>query len=207
VERLLQRVLDTIVRVPLLLWGCVAANLVGVWFGLIIWYGPMLLRSPAWSLPFIPDCPLAALLGTVALLGVWKHQRWPFFYALTAFACLKYGAWTLGFWLYYWSDAGIISPLSLLMFITHIGLSIEGLLFVPHIRPLSLPRRMVVVGWFALSIYVDYGLGYYPPLGGYVPVGFAFWLAVVLTTLLGLGLLLLPYGTRAQLEPSARPSD
>lgn len=207
-ERLLQRVLDTIVRTPLLLWGCVVANLVGVGFGLIVWYGPMLLKSPAWAFPFIPDCPLAALLGTVALLGVWANRRWTLFYALTAFACMKYGAWTLGFWLHYWSETAYFSPLSLLMFVTHIGLSIEGLLFVVHIRPLSLPGRLFIVAWFALSVYVDYGLGYSPPLGGHVPVAFAFWLALGLTALLGLGLLMLPYGARAQLEPvSARFSD
>jgi uncharacterized membrane protein YpjA len=207
-ERLLRRVLDTIVSVPLLFWGCVTANMVGVIGGGIFWYGPMLWSSPLWAMPFIPDCPLAALVGTVALLAVWSRQRWRLLFAFAAFGCLKYGVWTLAFWLYYWNATGSLDVVSVTMFVSHIGLCIEGLLFVPHIRPLSLTKRVVVVGWFVLSIFIDYGLGYYPPLGDYVPVSFVFWLAVVLTVVLGSALLLLPFGraSRTTLPAVRSPS-
>lgn len=202
-ERLLRRVLDTIVSVPLLFWSCVAANMVGVIAGGVFWYGPMLWSSPLWAMPFIPDCPLAALVGTVALLAVWSRQRWRLLFAFAAFGCLKYGGWTLAFWLYYWNETSSLDVVSVTMFVSHIGLSIEGLLFVPHIRPLSLTKRVVVVGWFVLSIFIDYGLGYHPPLGGYVPVSFVFWLAVVLTVVLGSALLLLPFGRAPSTTPPA----
>lgn len=195
--------LDVILRHPLLFWSCVIANLIGAVVGALWWYGPMLWTSPLWALPFIPDCPLAAFIANIALLGLWANKRWPFFNALVAFACLKYGAWTVGFWLRQWSSAGEIYPVEVLLVVTHIGLFIEGLLFVPHIGPLSLPKRLAVIGWFVLSIYVDYGLGFYPPPASHVPVSFIFWLATALTVLLSAWLLLLP---RTAMQRAPRPA-
>ena len=68
-EQLLRWTLNTILRNPLLFWAAVIANLLGTVIGGAVWYGPMILSSPIWALPFIPDCPLAALLGTIALAG------------------------------------------------------------------------------------------------------------------------------------------
>jgi uncharacterized membrane protein YpjA len=192
-ESWLRWTMDSILRWPLLFWGCVIANLVGTVFGVIVWYGPMLQASPLWTFPFIPDCPLAALLGSIGLLALRGRRRWSFFYALVAFACIKYGVWTVAYWLREWSVGGFYGdPMEVVLFITHIGLLIEGLLFVPHIGPLSPVGRAGVIGWFALSIYVDYGLGFHPPLGA-VTVTFAATTAIVMTLLCGVGLLLLPY--------------
>jgi uncharacterized membrane protein YpjA len=192
VEGLLRRTMDIILRWPLIFWACFVANMLGAVFGSIFWYGPMLTRSPLWTLPFIPDCPLAALLGSIGLLGLLFRQRWPWFYALVAFTCMKYGLWTVAYWLQAWSVGGFTGhPIELMLFITHIGLFIEGLLFVPYIEPLSWTKRAAVTGWFVLSIYVDYGLGYHPPLGA-VSVTFASSTAIALTVLLGTALLLLP---------------
>ncbi len=203
-ERLLRWILDIILRQPLLFWTCMIANLLGAVIGGLWWYGPMLWESPLWALPFIPDCPLAALVGSIALLGLRAGKRWSFFYALVAFACMKYGIWTISFWLRQWSITGQAFPIEVLMVVTHIGLFIEGLLFVPRIGPLSFPKRLAVIGWFALSIFVDYGLGYYPPLASHVTPTFAFWLAIVLTALLGVGLLLLPRSApRTAVQPAA----
>lgn len=201
-ERLLRWTLDTILRVPLLFWACIIANLLGAVIGGWFWYGPLLVAAPFWAIPFIPDCPLAALVGSIALLGLRAGRRWSFFYALVAFGCMKYGAWTIAFWLRHWSAGGEIEPVAVMLFITHIGLFIEGLLFVPRIGLLALPLRLAVIGWYLLSIAIDYGLSSYaianygfpfhPPLTPFVPVDFVFWVATILTTLLGLGLLLFP---------------
>jgi uncharacterized membrane protein YpjA len=199
-EGLLRWTMETILRWPLLFWTCFAANMVGAVFGSIFWYGPMLTSSPLWALPFIPDCPLAALLGSIGLAGLLFRQRWSWFYALVVFACIKYGLWTVAYWLKEWSEGGFTgNPIELMLFITHIGLFIEGLLFVPYIQPLSWARRAAVTGWFVLSIYVDYGLGYHPPLGA-VPVEFASGMAIALTVLIGAGVLLLP---QEHLQPVA----
>ncbi len=204
-ERLLRGVMSVILRWPLIFWTCVIVNLIGAVVGGIYWYGPMLLQSPFWALPFIPDCPLAALVGSIALLALRAHRHWGFFYALVALAGMKYGLWTIGFWLRHWSVANQVFPIEALLFVTHIGLFVEGLLFIPFIGSLSIPKRLAVIGWFALSVFVDYGLGFHPPLTPQVPTEFAFWMAMVLTAALGASLLLLPRRERespAQLAAS-----
>ena len=191
--RLLRWTLDLILRQPLIFWTCVVVNLIGAVYGTFWWYGSSLAAAPVWAYPFIPDCPLAAFGGTVVLLALRAGKRWPFLYALVAFACIKYGIWTLVFWMRHWMITGEILPIQLMLFVSHIGLLVEGLLFVPRIGPLAFAKRWAVIGWFALSVFVDYGLGYHPPLGSTaVTPNFIFWLAATLTLIVGAGLLALP---------------
>lgn len=203
IESLLRWTLGLVLRNPLFFWGAVVANLLGAVIGGVVWYGPMIAASPIWALPFIPDCPLAALLGTVALFGLRAGRPWRAFYALTAFFCVKYGLWTIFFWLRQWTASGVALPVEIMLFVTHIGLLCEGLLLVPHIGRLSLPARMWVIAWFALSVFVDYGLGFHPPLTSHVTREFIFGLAAALTAVCGAGLLLLP---REDREPAAIPA-
>jgi uncharacterized membrane protein YpjA len=187
--RTLQNVLHRVLHTPLLFWPVVVANGLGAVLGGLYWYGPMLWQSPLWALPFVPDCPLAALLWMIAAFGVRAGRRWRFFNALTTFASIKYGIWTIAFWLYVWSNAGFAADpaflaISVLLFVAHIGLLLQGLLLIPESLPLSLPKRVAVCGWFILSIYVDYVLNYHPPLGLDMPEQVAFWVAALSTALL-----------------------
>jgi len=191
--RLINWVYDLLMRQPLLFWGAMAANMVGVVWGGWIWYGPQLAAAPLWAWPFIPDCPVAALYATVALVGLRFGRRWGWFNAFAAFACIKYGLWTVAFWLRHWSEAGFVPgfwPLELMLFVAHIGLTCEGILLATRIGPLGMPARLAVIGWYALSIFVDYGLGHHPPLTYAVPLSYALWLAVILTAAIGTALLL-----------------
>jgi uncharacterized membrane protein YpjA len=197
-NRVLYATMEFILRNPLIFAACVGANLVGAIIGGWFWYGPMLLVAPLWTVPFIPDCPLAALLGALGLLALRAGRQWRWFYALVAFACIKYGAWTIVFWLRQWSGAGEAAPIEIMLFVTHIGLLIEGLLFVPYLSPLGLWPRLSVIGWFVLSLFVDYVLDFYPPLSPFVSESFVMWLAIVLTGALSFGLLLLPYQVRRE---------
>lgn len=201
--RLLRWTLDLILHQPLIFWTCFISNLVGAVYGTIWWYGWMIVESPLWAFPFIPDCPLAALGGSAVLLALRANKCWPFLYALVAFACIKYGAWTIAFWLHHWLNGGEVLPMQIVLFVTHIGLLIEGLLFVPVIGPLALWKRWAVIGWFAASVYVDYGLGYHPPIFNVlVTPTFLFWLAASLTLVLSVGLLMLPqHEPRATVRP------
>ncbi len=192
---LLDTILNVILKRPLLFWACMFANAVGVVWGGWIWYGPQLAAAPAWAWLFIPDCPLAAFWASLALIGLYYGRQWSWFNAFAAFACLKYGLWTVGFWLRHWSQVGFVDgfwPLELMLFVTHLGLTCEGLLLALRIGPLSLPARLTVISWYLLSIFVDYGLGHHPPLTPAVPLSFVFWLATLLTTAIGVALLLLP---------------
>lgn len=191
--KVLRWTMDFILRQPFLFWTAIVVNMVGVIWGIFLWYWPMLVSAPLWALPFIPDCPAAALVWIVAALGLWAGQHWPVFTTLTAFACIKYGFWTLFFWLRHWTAGGPVQLMEVVLFVSHIGLICEGVLLLPYIGPISLGKRLAVIGWFVVSIIVDYALGYHPPMTAFVTATYAGWLATVLTTLLGIGLLLLPY--------------
>lgn len=208
--RLIDWIYGLLMRFPLLFWGAMAANLVGVIWGGWVWYGPMLAAAPAWAWLFIPDCPEAALWATLAfiLLRFKRGQGW--LSAFAAFACMKYGLWTLAFWLRHWSEVGFVAgfwPMELMLFVAHIGLTCEGVLLARQIGPLALPTRLLIVGWYALSIFVDYGLGYHPPLTYAVPVSYVLAVAIALTAALGVALLLLPTAqTRRALSKAAAGS-
>lgn len=199
VLRLIDWVLNLILKNPLIFWACMAANAVGVVWGGWVWYGPQLAASPLWAWPFIPDCPQAALLATIAFLGLRYGRRWGWFNAFAAFACVKYGLWTVAFWLRHWSEAGFVTgywPMEAMLFVSHIGLTCEGILLATRIGPLGLPARLAIVGWYALSIWVDYFVPhmppFHPPATWAVPVSFMLWTAVALTAALGAALLLVP---------------
>jgi len=69
-------------------WACMVINMIGVVWGGIVWYGPMLVSSPAWAWIFIPDCPAAALYATVAFVLLRYQRPVPWFTAFAAFACV-----------------------------------------------------------------------------------------------------------------------
>lgn len=186
--RLIDWTLNLILKNPLIFWACMAANAVGVVWGGWIWYGPQLAAAPAWAWPFIPDCPEAALWATVAFLGLRYGRRWGWFNAFAAFACIKYGLWTLAFWLRHWSEAGFVPgywPMEAMLFVSHIGLTCEGILLATRTGRLGLPASLVILGWYLLSIFVDYGLGHHPPLTYAVPMSYALWVAGYLAAILG----------------------
>lgn len=211
--RLIDWILALILKNPLIFWACMFANAVGVVWGGWVWYGPMLAASPLWAWPFIPDCPEAALWATLAFLGLRYGRNWGWLNAFAAFGCIKYGIWTVAFWLRHWSEAGFVPgywPMEAMLFVVHIGLTCEGLLLATRIGPLSLPARLAIVGWFALSVFVDYGLGFHPPLTYAVPEPFVLGLAAGLTALLGIALLLpslLPLPQRWQSAPKPAPHE
>lgn len=191
-NRLLSWTLDTILRNPILFWAAIVTNVAAAIWGAAVWYGPMLAASPLLAWPFIPDCPLAALYASAALLAIWAGRRWPALTAFAAFACIKYGVWTIAFWSKQWLSYGVGDIFEVVLFVTHIGLLCEGLLLATRIGPIGLPTKLTILGWYLLSLFVDYGLGFHPPLAAGVPVEFVFAVAALMTALLGAALLALP---------------
>lgn len=169
---------DRIVRSPALVWtifiGCVFAFVIGT----IGWYGSFFaeVNAPWWSYPFIPDCPLAALMFGLALLLMHLGRTSNLLNQLAAVFCIKYGVWTMSFWGLYWVGGGDIELSGVfsgpVMFATHFGLTIMGLLLLQYVQP-NRRDSLLTLGWFVLSDIVDYapiaagrlgGYGYYPPL-------------------------------------------
>lgn len=220
----LKRLTDGFLDTPWLLWPAVVACLAACVVGTTGWYGDFFIeaRVPVWAYPFVPDCPLAA--GIFGLAIALRHLKRPsrLIDQWAAVFCVKYGTWTMTFWALYWVGGGPIEMTSLfsgpVMFLTHLGLTIMGLLlitlYIGRPRPLE---ALVVLIWFAASDFVDYapiapqrygGYGYYPPLppvrGDYFALVPAMQLhALIMTWLLAGGQLIRAWIGRRGVERAA----
>jgi uncharacterized membrane protein YpjA len=167
-----------------------------------------------WLFTYLPDVATGWVMQR-AMLAVWSWSLLiaaacflrPPVWLLTLFACgqIKYGVWTITAWLLFWQNTAIQqgAPLftfdSVFMTITHIGLVAQGVLLLTYYRP-NWPAAVVSVAWFALSDFVDYGLGYYPPLPlQYIPLHIMQWSTIAVTFVLG-GVILLLRGPSGWLQ-------
>jgi uncharacterized membrane protein YpjA len=154
--------------------ACAVAFIVGT----VGWYGSFFaeVNAPLWSYPFIPDCPLAALMFGIALILMHLRRTSNLLNQLAAVFCIKYGVWTMSFWALYWARTGDFEISSLfsgpVMFVAHFGLTILGLLMLLYVKP-NVRDSLITFAWFIISDFVDYapiaagrlgGYGYYPPL-------------------------------------------
>lgn len=245
--RALIDLLKGLLRRPVILTLVLVADLLGFVGGLIYWYGQQLPATPAWSWPFVPDCPLFGLVGGLALLTViasgWSPTarregrlvltglgglalalvvlatltggraselgwaRWLGLYnsmfALLALLCLlfaafwertpnwllslasmgqiKYGIWTVVAWVVFWINSrGNFTFESLFMTATHLAMIGQGLILLAYFRPTS-GGALIAGGWFLLSDFVDYGLGFYPRLPRLIPLSIMQWHTIVAT--------------------------
>lgn len=159
----------------------VALNLGGSLYG-FQWYASQLARTPWWQWPVVPDSPLSTLLFSFFLV-FWYWGRSPrLFSALALLGMLKYGAWTMFiFGQIWWAGHGLVLE-DLVLFLSHLGMVVEALIFVRHVR---LPAWAVAgaAAWYVINDWADYGLGFRPglPAPEFLPsVAMA---AVVLTVL------------------------
>ncbi|MEY2845615.1 MAG: hypothetical protein RL076_1161 [Chloroflexota bacterium] len=186
-----RRLLQLIMDVPLIFWACMIGDLLGFLVGTVIWYGPQLMRAPWWAWPFIPDCPLAALLGLFAYLRLRANQPADWLTVLASLSCIKYGIWTVVFWSTKWAATGEYLPLEIGLVIVHVALMAQGLLLLPALMQVTIPVRLIGVAWLALSVVVDYGFGHHPVLDpSLTPMQAGTWAAVI-TLMLGILMVLL----------------
>lgn len=175
----LKLVADWFVATPWLLWPAVIALMAAFLVGTIGWYGDFFeaARVPLWAYPFVPDCPLAAGMAGLALALRRLGRPNRLINQLSAVFCIKYGTWTMTFWALYWAGGGPIEMTSLfsgpVMFLTHLGLTVLGLVLLLYGGRPRLGEALLVLAWFVASDFVDYapiaperfgGYGYYPPL-------------------------------------------
>lgn len=139
-----------------------------------------------------------ALLGvfcwTMLLFGSLFHRAPNWLLAIAAFGNIKYGVWTVSAWIVYWRTTSMVtgaphfSPDSIAMTTTHLGMIVQGLLLLTYFKPTRI-AALVSLLWFALSDFVDYGLGYFPPINQYISLPFMQWSTIAMTILLTLWLL------------------
>ncbi|MGB9885827.1 MAG: DUF1405 domain-containing protein [Moorellales bacterium] len=147
------------------LWLLLAINASGAASG-YLWYKEQLAVTPLYYWPFVPDSPLSATLFTL-MLALWLAGRRGAFTRLASVVAtvwiIKYGLWAVGIISDYWRVCGRTSPVEWALWLSHWGMALEGLLYLPYL-PISFRTAMAVSGWLAVNDAVDYGLGQHPYL-------------------------------------------
>jgi uncharacterized membrane protein YpjA len=127
------------------------------------WYRVQLAATPYRFWLFVPDCPLATLLFTVALILICLGREVVPFTVLTLFGLVKYGFWTVFVLGLYWGTGGRLVFTDFALFVSHLWMVAEALVFIPStIRQIG--HAGIAFAWFLLNDYMDYGLGLYPTL-------------------------------------------
>lgn len=192
-EVILRRLFNIVTGISLIFWVCIFFDVLGFVIGTVIWYGPQLQSAPWWAWLFIPDCPLAAVFAVIAYMRLRYGVAPDWFTALASLACVKYGIWTVIFWGTKWATTGEYLPLEIGLVVVHLALLLQGVLLWPALVTVPVPVRLIAVAWLALSVYVDYGYGFYPALDlSITPMQAGSW-AAGLTVLLGITMALLTY--------------
>ncbi len=169
--------------------------------------GAALLVALAYGMAWLPGdaeslrgmAALYALLGAALLIFGLGFRRCPNgLICVVAAGQIKYGIWTITAWLLFWRNTAALygEPLftaeSILMTAAHVGLAVQGLLLFTYFV-LQVRGALVALGWFALSDMVDYGpaawgLGWHPAVPPILPLHFIRNSTIVVTWLLGLGM-------------------
>jgi uncharacterized membrane protein YpjA len=152
-----------------------------------------------WLTTYLPNAPIAwpdqkamlAICGwALVFTGAFFQQRPAWLLALFACGQIKYGIWTITAWLLFWRNTALaygsplFTPDSVFMTITHIGLLAQGLWLLTYFKP-DWPAIAVSFAWFALSDFMDYGVGVYPPLPlRFIPLSIMQWSTILVTILL-----------------------
>ncbi len=174
-----------------LFWSFIVANVIGLLWGTVGWYGTQLPQTPLLWWLFVPDCPLVAGLFAVALWGQRNGKRWTGFNLWTAMGLIKYGVWTCTVWLAYWAQTQDFFLLSVAMFVTHIGLIAQGIVLLLLTEKWSIRDALPAFAYYIVADVVDYGLGHHPTHPFEVSAALVQWHTVAMTWLLGLGLVAL----------------
>lgn len=183
--RLYWRLRELVLRPPVAV-VVISIGLGGGVAGFVYWYGPTFARYPLWQWPFVPDCPLFALLFTVSLSLILLGRDAPFYNALVAFGLIKYGTWTVMVWVLFWiNTGGLFTPESVVMSISHLGMVLEGLFLLSFLK-LNWATVVGCGAWFGLCDWMDYGpFQTYPHFDTrIVPLWMVQWHTIGMTVLL-----------------------
>lgn len=156
-----------------------------------------------WAAAWQPMGAALALFGGSLLIGGAFFRTAPvWLLGLIAFGQIKYGIWTITAWLLFWRNTAVVfgAPLftfdSVLMTISHIGLTAQGLFLLTYFRP-DWKAALVCLCWFGLSDFVDYGLGWYPSVPQmFIPLSVLQWSTIAVTLLLSFAYLVVGWPVR-----------
>lgn len=148
------------------------------------WYHGQLASTPWYLWPVVPDSPLSATLLGLALLLCYAGRRSMWLEAIACVMVMKYGAWAALVIGQFWLTKGIVVFDDVHLFISHLGMAIEGVIYAGVFR-VPVVAAVVAIGWAVVNDLCDYGLGVYPRLQDPGMVAWAMGYAIGLTVVVG----------------------
>jgi uncharacterized membrane protein YpjA len=149
-----------ILTLPQNLLLLVIINALGTLYG-YYWYADQLMATPWYFWPVVPDSPTSSLFFTWALIVFYRKKHVPWIESFAALLSLKYGMWAVAILLFFDSQTGGISASDWMLMISHFGMAVESLLFLPLY---SFRARHVLAagGWLLLNDWADYTFDVHP---------------------------------------------
>ncbi len=157
---ILYRIQRTVVSNSFLFYLVVIINLIGVVYG-FFWYRTQLSMTPVYFWIFTPDCPGAALLFVIWILLVARKKPHEIFKVIAITALIKYGIWTVSVIGLLWIEHGIHYWENVLLFVSHIGMMVEGVVFAVRMK-ISRHALWITSLWLVLNDFVDYYFKVHP---------------------------------------------
>jgi uncharacterized membrane protein YpjA len=130
------------------------------------WYSPQLAVTPWYWWPLVTDSPLSTTLMGVVLVALSFGRRISFLPLIAYTTVIKYGLWAAVIVFDYWLRGGNQDLLLWMLFLSHLGMALQGFLFWRHLQA-TRKEGLAAIMWMSLNDLVDYGGGLHPGL--YVP--------------------------------------
>lgn len=178
--------------------GLVLINGVGFIIGTLYWYMPQIRVVPAVLWPWLVDSPLSTLGFAIALPLIRRRpQQWTAQMIATwaVISNVKYGLWTVLFWMLWWRGPGTFTLESVTMTFTHAAMVAMGFSLLLFYRP-RISQVLLGIAWFAFNDYLDYWQGIAPNVPPGVDLTVLQWEQVAVTLGLAIGLLYLAWRAR-----------
>ncbi|MHB1420124.1 MAG: DUF1405 domain-containing protein [Bacillota bacterium] len=144
------------------LWALFLINACGSFSG-YFWYSNQLVSTEHSLWLFIPDSPLASSMMALAMLILLTGKR-PSAVLLAAYtAVIKYGLWAVILITDYWLKGGAFKGIDLMLWTSHLGMALEGVLFLRKETVTSAAVASISI-WMLLNDYMDYARDLHPYL-------------------------------------------
>ena len=151
-----------ILATPVYFWTIITVSTAGVLYG-FFWYQSQLATKPIYLWLFIPDCPGAVLFFLIWILLVKLKKPAETFRVIAVTALIKYGIWTVVVIGLHWIDNGLHYWENLMLFISHWGMLILGIVFSAKMK-VSWQALLITTAWLIVNDFSDYYLLLHPNL-------------------------------------------
>jgi uncharacterized membrane protein YpjA len=111
----------------------------------------------------LTDSPLSTTLTAVVLGAYWLRRPIPFLPLIAFATVIKYGIWAAIIVLDYWLQGGRQDFVIWMLFLSHLGMALQGFMFWRHLQ-FTKKEGLAAVFWMGLNDVADYGGGLHPSL-------------------------------------------